>query len=573
MDNLRVWGQKYALGLFFGLALALRLAFARIPFLEVDSTAFLATARYWLGQGGVFQGAFYWPPLFPLMAALLAKTGLQLETALSLIPAFCGALLVFPLYLLGRDLFGEWGGKWAALFTAVYPQLVYFSGLRRTEGLYLLCFFWGVYYLYRSLYSGDKRAAQLSGGWWALAYLSRFEGFSGFLLGGLWLLAGAVQGKSRESWLKLGGFILAFGVIALPYQVFLAKNHSFILPRSKLLYDTLESNYVAQGGAYPNLVFSFGLPGEKGFNELRYLADQLPQLSEKFTGRFYLKSLPEVGKGILAVCWPVLLVLGILGFKEWKGRRDVWYWLSLPLLALPVSLGGFWDTNPRYYLFLAPLLIIFALPGWLALLESRDKAYFLPVWCALALSLLPGLPSPLYPSWFYYKNWTFSLLILALLASGFYLAKKLKRRELLLLLRLGFLAVGLENLGVFYGEMSRYAQTTNFVKYVPAGSGSLMGENSWNAYYAGRQWVKIPTAMEFGDFRAYVYRQKPGLMLDARYVERPLSYPFYTDHLKQLLRRKEIRLVKSCRIGSGRAVILVDFYTPAFPPGPLKQVS
>jgi len=567
--------RKNALGLIFLLAFILRWLFARVPFWEVDSTAFLATVRYLLGQDPGFQGIFYWPPLYPVLAALLAGAGLGIPAALSLIPILCGALLVFPLYRLGRFCFGEKGGLYAALLTAVYPQLVYFSGMKRTEGLYLLFFFWGVYHLQKCLFGEKKspRSALLAGLFIGLAYLSRFEGLSLFLLGVLWLLVSAW--RSRREWGNLLRFLLLFGLAVLPYQMFLAGNHSLLLPRSKLLYDTLESNWVSRGGAYPDLIFTFGLPGEKSYGEIKALAQARPQLQSGLNGTAYLRHLPRVAGGMLSVCWPVLLILVLLGWKELRSRRDLLFPLSLGLLVLPVSLGGFWDTNPRYYVFLAPLLILFSLPGLLEFAEKREKPYFMLVLCGLILSLLPGMPDPLYPSWFYYAPWPFAVLLLGLLGVLFLGGQKLNRKQLSTLALAGFILVGAQNLAVFYAGMSRYAQTTDFTAYLAAYSNarSLMGENPWNAYCPGLKWVKIPTDMEFGEFRRYLYGQKPGLILDARYRGRALTYPFYTNHLKQLLRRGEIKRQAAWVRGSGPGRVLVDLYRPSFPPGPLRQVK
>jgi mannosyltransferase len=66
-------------------------------------------------------------PLHPLLLQAWLKIVGKSELAARSFSAVCGVLTVVSVYFLGRRLFDECRGRWAAWFTAVCPPLVYYS--------------------------------------------------------------------------------------------------------------------------------------------------------------------------------------------------------------------------------------------------------------------------------------------------------------------------------------------------------------------------------------------------------------------------------------------------------------
>jgi 4-amino-4-deoxy-L-arabinose transferase-like glycosyltransferase len=139
------------------------------------------------GQGYQFFGisGVHFAPLFPILAALLAKVaglfGNQGTQALMVgsngLHVVCGALLVIPVWGMGRRLGGEAAGLAAAAGAALYPALVAGPLLwgTMTEPLYLLlvaCAWWA---LVAATQDGERRPWILAGASLALAYLTRSE--------------------------------------------------------------------------------------------------------------------------------------------------------------------------------------------------------------------------------------------------------------------------------------------------------------------------------------------------------------------------------------------------------------
>ncbi|HWP47507.1 MAG TPA: STT3 domain-containing protein [Candidatus Limnocylindrales bacterium] len=85
-------------------------------------------------------GYIIWPPLFDFFIALIAKVvGLGnpstylTEVVGALVPPIIGALTIFPIYLLAREIFNSTIGLYSALFLAVLPAHVTISTIGMTD--------------------------------------------------------------------------------------------------------------------------------------------------------------------------------------------------------------------------------------------------------------------------------------------------------------------------------------------------------------------------------------------------------------------------------------------------------
>ncbi len=192
------------------------------------------------GQGWQFFGisAVHFAPLFPLAAALIAKIagvfGASGTHALMIgsnaLHVLCGALLVLPVWAIGRRLAGEVAGLAAGLIAALYPALVVGPLLwgTMTEPLYLLlvgCAWWA---LVAAVQDGKGHAFIVAGVALGLAYLTRTEALILLLVGlGVAVLlsillrpAGASARRVvRGSLAGAGLAVLAFALLMTPYAL------------------------------------------------------------------------------------------------------------------------------------------------------------------------------------------------------------------------------------------------------------------------------------------------------------------------------------------------------------------
>ena len=102
-------------------------------------------------------------PLHPLLLQGWLRAFGSSELAARSFSAVCGMLTVVAVYFLGRRLFDERTGRWAAWFTAVCPPLVYYSQEARMYAwlVLLTCLSWLVFV--RFYRAADGRAMALYG--------------------------------------------------------------------------------------------------------------------------------------------------------------------------------------------------------------------------------------------------------------------------------------------------------------------------------------------------------------------------------------------------------------------------
>jgi 4-amino-4-deoxy-L-arabinose transferase-like glycosyltransferase len=143
-----------ALGLRLGYVLTLP---ADLRWPDEETYDQIAT-NFLIGEGLTFRhDEIQKPPLYPLTLAVLTKLGLQ-APGVRIVQAFLGALTCLLIYLLARELMGEWPGRVAGALAAVEPFFIYFTGYLLTETLFLLFFVASWYYIVRTWQELSRRA-------------------------------------------------------------------------------------------------------------------------------------------------------------------------------------------------------------------------------------------------------------------------------------------------------------------------------------------------------------------------------------------------------------------------------
>jgi len=197
-----------------------------------DEPFYLWLGRNWLtGQGYTFTGYHdvHHTPLLPLLSGLLYLVTGDLETASNLLYIVCGALLAVPVYLIAREMYARRVAVMASILVSVWPALtvaVLYWGTN-TEPLYLLLVYSGIFCGLLALRERGLGAYALTGGCFALAYLTRPEAI-GYLLVVLAFIA-LVRLAERRLFTRLilvglALILVGYLVLFLPYAYYVRQH-------------------------------------------------------------------------------------------------------------------------------------------------------------------------------------------------------------------------------------------------------------------------------------------------------------------------------------------------------------
>lgn len=221
--------EKLSLLIIFCLALTVRLyllfTYPHVVFLhEADAMGYFSIARSIVETGGPGETATHFPPFYPFVIALVSFFANDIELAGRLASCIMGALLVFPVYLAGRELRDSRTGLYAATLTAFFGAFVDYSLQPLSQATYLTILMFAVYFGMLLLRSYSLPTAALFGLTAGAAYLTRPEGimvfaFIFFILIVVTICSGGMGLKMKL--IMVSSPLIAFIVMALPYVVYL----------------------------------------------------------------------------------------------------------------------------------------------------------------------------------------------------------------------------------------------------------------------------------------------------------------------------------------------------------------
>ncbi len=210
---------------FTSLAFLIRLPVLRLQQGLTPDGVYYATLGRRLAAGDFRAGlSTFWSPLYPSLVGLASLIFRDVEAGGKFISAAAGSILVVPVYLLARTLYGPDVASVGAFLTAVHPTLLNYSTLLLTESTYTLLFAFALLSGLTALSGGGFMSFFSTGAALGACYLTRPEavGYAGLMLAltlcaQIWGVdlprAGVV---ARVLGLSLGFFLLSF-----PYLLFL----------------------------------------------------------------------------------------------------------------------------------------------------------------------------------------------------------------------------------------------------------------------------------------------------------------------------------------------------------------
>jgi len=190
-----------------------------------DGVGYIEAARKFY-FGDVTAGlASYYPPGYPFIIALVYPLVGNWELSGQVISIACGVALLFPLYVLANDLYGENVALAACFFTAINPYLARYSIHVRTESPFFLLTTLALLLFYQGITRGKGNRFFYGGLVAGFAYLVRPEAIGFLVIVPLTLmLTWWFKREQNLSWLCKACSLLLLGlfVFALPYIIYLS---------------------------------------------------------------------------------------------------------------------------------------------------------------------------------------------------------------------------------------------------------------------------------------------------------------------------------------------------------------
>ena len=162
------WRQLWAI---LALALAARLLFVAIAPVAYGDAVSYAWVAWFTASGEWHLADPFWHSLFDFWQAALLLTGMDQYPALVLASLVPGLLLIVPVYLLTRRLYGNPAALIAGLFVALHPRLVEYSVNGYAESFYLCAALWAVWGITTVIQERGHRAAWATIGLGAAGYV------------------------------------------------------------------------------------------------------------------------------------------------------------------------------------------------------------------------------------------------------------------------------------------------------------------------------------------------------------------------------------------------------------------
>jgi 4-amino-4-deoxy-L-arabinose transferase-like glycosyltransferase len=321
--------------------------------------------------------------LYPLLIGVTSLFSRDFELAGRLVSMAAGSLLVIPVYLLARRLYGKTEAGIAALLTAICPTLVFSSTRVLSESLFTLLFTVAVLATLSACTGERRRLFFLAGAGFGACYLVKPEAIGFGVLVVFLAASRKVFNRNADVRSVLAGALLAAlgcAVVSLPYILYLRSETGSWTISQKLTasFGTSEAGNKWRGliengqttmadkvwaGRRSSTVASVGAV-ESG--DLRSTARKSLQLPRP---RSVVINLYREYESFFMMMTPLLFFLtglGLLGtgWSRDRAKQEVYLLLFVFSMALGYAAAGF---ENRYFEALCPVWIVWSSRGLVGL--------------------------------------------------------------------------------------------------------------------------------------------------------------------------------------------------------------
>ena len=378
----------------FFVALIVRALCAAVFYGEIDSEGSeYARIAQNIAMGNGYSGIategtqLIFPPLFPFLIASISFLS-SAEIAGRILSVASGALLIFPVYLIGCRLFGRKVGLGGAALVALHPYLIFISTGVNCEPFYFAILFTAIYLSMRVSDNPNFAAIAACGVVYGIASLVRQEALV-FMVVAMTYIVAVIWWRGHEKLAKIAGRIwlmpVCFLFFAAPYIAWISvQTGQFRLEaKSPLNIETelrMQSGLSMDEAAFA--VSKDALPaGVWNQPNIDILKSSKPSGHQLFT--MVLKKSVKVFKKTVATLAgnpafgsPALLALAIFALISLRWSQPVLFdlvYLTL-LMSLTVLATFFiYYSHNRFYFFPLVVLCIWASAGIAALRERAAQ--------------------------------------------------------------------------------------------------------------------------------------------------------------------------------------------------------
>ncbi len=352
-----------------------------------DEPFYLWLGRNWLtGRGYSFTGYsdVHHTPMYPLLSGLFYLVTHNLELASDICYVLFGVLLIIPIYLLAKEMYGRGAGYASAALLAIYPAIATAPAFwgTLTEPPYYFFVYTGLWMVLLAMRRGRALFYALAGICFGAAYLTRPEAIAYVTVAGVVLALVKLSEKrllNRAALVGLALYAVGFLLFFMPYAYYVYRETGSWMVSEKAGVTFVTGLGLSEGNtrAFDEATWGLDSTGLEVFFFSREsydvsMFDAILAYPTEFVQLLVRNASRFVGSLLSSRMLPIYLLplMGLAFFKvAWDTVRAKGELLLLSSLT-PVAVFLLFFIQDRYIATLLPTLVI-----WLGL-----GAYELGVW-------------------------------------------------------------------------------------------------------------------------------------------------------------------------------------------------